>query len=243
MTISMKKKVQTLLSLFAIMISFTSFSQVKILIFTGGHDFEQSQFFEMFESFADIDYDTIRQPHGNELLNTNLAGKYACIVYYDMYQDISDKQKNAMLQLLEEGQGMLFLHHALVSYQDWKVFEKIIGGKYHREESKDQKISTYRHDVDFRVNIVGNSRNHPIVQGMNDFEIHDEVYGNFTVEEQVQPLLTTNHPESSPIVGWCHQYKNSRIVYLQPGHDHHAYENEHYRNLVYRAIKWTGKLL
>jgi hypothetical protein len=129
------------------------------------------------------------------------------------------------------------------SYQDWGEFERIIGGKYHLEESKDHKTSSYKHDVDFKIEIVEKSSSHPIVQGMEDFEIHDEVYGNFTVRKHVKPLLTTNHPESSPIVGWCHQYKNARIVYLQPGHDHHAYENENYRKLVHRAIKWVGRLL
>ena len=101
-------------------------------------------------------------------------------------------------------------------------FEKIIGGRYILTNIN-QDSSTYRHDVDVPVTVV--DKNHPITKGMDDFVIHDEVYGNYKVLPSVQPLLHTTHPESGKIVGWTNNYGGSRIVYLQLGHDHYAYEN------------------
>ncbi len=218
-------------------------AQINILVVTGGHSFEKEAFFGIFNSFDDVKYDTAAQPRANELLLAEKILTYDCIVFYDMYQVITEKQKEAFNKLLDQGVGMVFLHHALVSYQDWVEFENIRGGKYHLKESDGIQKSDYEHDVDFDVEIVIHQPPHPVTDGIKDFMIHDEVYGNFTVKENVIPLLSTNHPKSSPTIGWAHQYKKSKIVFLQPGHDQHAYNNKSYRSLIHRAIRWTsGKI-
>jgi len=227
-----------LLLLFSSLISFKTIAQKRILVVTGGHDFEQQEYYQMFNSFEGLPYDTITQPKANELISSAEIRKYDCIVFYDMYQDITQDQKEGYMELLNQGIGMVFTHHALVSYQNWPAFEEIIGGKYRLEPTPDDPASNYRHDVDFIIKTV--NKNHPITKGMDDFEIHDEVYGNFSVGKHVKPLLKTNHPESTSTIGWYHQYKNSRIVYLQPGHDHHAYQNKNYRLLLLRAIEWAS---
>ena len=222
------------LSLFS---HYQTFAQDKILIITGGHEFEKQAFFEMFDSFYDIKYDTIVQPLGNEMMLKSMINEYDALVFYDMYQEITEPQKSAYLKILKRGKGMVFLHHSLVSYQEWPEFQRIIGGKYISEATKNRSKSTYKHDIDIDVEIVDPS--HPITHGMKDFQIHDEVYGNYVINEDVSPILKTNHPESSDIIGWHHQYGDSRIVYLQLGHDHLAYENKNYRMLVHNAITWV----
>lgn len=230
--------------LFALtVVSLSAIGQTKVLIITGGHSFEKEPFYEIFDSFEEVDYDTITQPKGNEMFLTKDISDYTSIIFYDMFQPITDAQKDAYLRQLERGVGMVFLHHSLVSYQEWSEFENIIGGKYHLTGSPEIEKSTYRHDVDFNVEIVNGSNRHPIVEGLKNFVIHDEVYGNYTVNQDVTPLIKTDHPESTSIIGWAKTYKNSRIVYLQPGHDHHAYKNENYRKLIHRAIAWTSRKL
>jgi uncharacterized protein len=236
----MKYLFSILLVLASFVVPLISAGQIKVLIVTGGHSFDKKLFYGMFDSFEGVDYDTITQPIGNELFLTSSINAYECIVFYDMFQPITDAQKEAYIRQLERGVGMVFLHHALVSYQDWPEFEKIIGGKYHLKESAGIDKSTYRHDVDFEVQIVKHATGHPVTSGLSDFMIHDEVYGNYTVNDDVTPLIKTTHPESTSTLGWAQKYKNSRIVYLQPGHDHNAYDNEHYRQLVRRAISWVS---
>lgn len=236
----MKYLLRFLLNASLFIAPFMSSGQTKVLIITGGHNFEKEPFYEMFNSFEEVDYDTITQPMGNEMFLTDRINTYECIVFYDMFQPITEVQKQAYLSQLERGVGMVFLHHSLVSYQEWPEFEKIIGGKYHLNESSGIKKSTYRHDVDFKVQVAQNANNHPVTSGLLDFMIHDEVYGSYTVNEDVTPLITTNHPESTGILGWAKKYKNSRIVYLQPGHDHFAYKNDNYRQLVRRSISWVS---
>ena len=212
-------------------------AQRKILIVTGGHGFEKSAFYELFDSFEHLEYDTVTQPRGNEMINSSTINNYDALVFYDMFQEITADQKAAYLDVLEKGKGMVFLHHSLVSYQDWPAFQQIVGGKYLLKKEVNNPKSTYKHDVDIDVHVVDST--HPITKGMKDFTVFDEVYGSFLVNDSVHPLLTTNHPESTKEIGWYHTYKQSRIVYLQSGHDHHAYENGNFRELVNNAITWV----
>ncbi len=101
----------------------------NIWIITGGHEFEPS-FYKIFDSYVDVKYDIISQPRFNHLITTKMFDQYTALVFYDMWQEINDEEKQAFLGLLDKGQGMVFLHHALVSYQHWDEFEKIVGGKY-----------------------------------------------------------------------------------------------------------------
>lgn len=222
-----------LLAAFIILFSSSCLSQTeqRVLIVTGGHDFEREAFFQMFEEMPGIGYQEVIHPNANLLYDSALMDEIDVLLFYDMAKTIDESQKAAFIKLLEQGKGMVFLHHSLASYQAWSEFQKILGGRYV------EGVSTYKHDVEVPVTIV--SKDHPITRGLNDFVIFDEVYGNFKVLPGVQVLLKTTHPESGEVIGWTNQYGKSRIVYLQLGHDHHAYENTNYRRLVKQAIDWA----
>jgi uncharacterized protein len=212
----------------------------KILIITGGHEFEPS-FYKIFDAFEDIQYDTISQPHFNEMLNTGITEKYSALVFYDMWQDISETEKRAFVDLLEKGQGMVFLHHSLVSYQHWDEFIDIIGGKYidtEFYEDPNMKGSTYKEDITLDIEVFNN--NHPVTNGISDFSIYDEGYQFIQMIPGIVPLLITSHPDCTPTVAWTNNYRSAKIVYILLGHDHHAHENKNYRKLIRNAISWVG---
>ncbi len=220
----------------------TKTKKLNIYIVTGGHDFDRQPFFSMFDSFQNISYKGIQQPDANNYYVPDKSKDVDVFVFYDMVQEITEQQKAAFLDMLKKGKGMVFLHHSFISYQDWPEFEKVTGGKYYLQaivkDGQEIPASTYRHDVDFDITVV--DPEHPVTRGLQDFTIHDEVYGGYTVLPDGHTLLTTNHPESSKILGWTRTYGNSRIVVLQPGHDNHGYSNPNYQRLVKQAIEWAA---
>ena len=211
----------------------------SVLIVTGGHEFEREAFFNMFTAMPNVEYHHMEHPQANEIYASPELEKYDVLVYYDMNQDISESQKQAFLDMVQQGKGLVFLHHSLASYQEWDAYLDIQGGRYHLEPEDKSRKSTYKHDVQIDVNVVDSS--HPVTRGLQDCTIHDEVYGNFQVLPTVQPLLKTDHPESGDTLAWAHTYGNSNIVYIQLGHDHHAYENAKYQRLVRQAIQWAAE--
>ncbi|MCK7538768.1 MAG: ThuA domain-containing protein [Marinilabiliales bacterium] len=81
--------------------------------------------------------------------------------------------------------------------------------------------------------------NHPVTKGVKDFEIFDETYKGYYVEEGVKPLLTTSEPSSTPVIGWTKKYGKARIVTLQSGHDVPTFENPSFRKILKQAIEWV----
>jgi type 1 glutamine amidotransferase len=217
--------------------------RIRVLVVTGGHDFEREPFFTLFQGYPDLTYQAVEQPQAADFFKPDAAAQYDVIVLYDMWQDLTDEAKAHFVALLQQGKGLVALHHSLGSYQGWEEYTQILGGRYHLQpyvkDGQEKPASTFQHGVRFTVHIA--DPDHPVTRGLTHFEIVDETYGLFEVLPQVKPLLTTEEPTSGPIIGWAHTYGRSRVVYLQLGHDHTAYEHPAYRRLVVQAIRWTAR--
>lgn len=212
---------------------------IKIMVVTGGHSYDTIQFFEMFDALTGIEYEHFQQPKANQKLVKDLAEDFDVIVFYDMWKSISEAEKSAYLKLTNQGKPLLFLHHSIASYQDWPEFEKILGGKY-VEKGRGVPVeeqSNYEHDVWVYTKVENYT---PVTVGLKEPRFFDEVYGNVRISENVFPLLKTRHPKSMEIVAWENKYSNSKIIYLQPGHDYRTYQNEEYRKLLLQAIKFLA---
>lgn len=217
-------------------------AKIRVLVVSGGHDFETNAFYQVFKDNHQITFESVSHPKAHDWFKPEAAAKYDVVVLYDMWQNITDEAKTNFVHLLKSGKGLVAMHHCLGSYQAWDEYAKIIGGKYHFNpyslNGVQQPASTYKHDVDFKVQVA--RARHPVIRGLQDFQIHDETYGGFTVSPDMTPLLTTTEPTSSKTVAWVHKYENSKVVTIQLGHDHLAYENPNFRALVNQAIRWTA---
>jgi hypothetical protein len=219
-----------------------SAGKIRVLVVTGGHDFEREPFFKMFKDNSELTFQAVEHPQAYAQFKPGPAAQYDVIVLYDMVQDISPDSKQDFVNLLKQGKGLVALHHCLASYQKWPEYEQIIGGKYFLDKRVENGVekpgSTYQHDVRMKVRVADSS--HPVTQGVTDFEILDETYGGFGVQPDIRALLTTTEPTSSPTIGWAKTYEKARVVYMALGHDHAAYENPHFRKLLAQAIRWTA---
>lgn len=206
------------------------------MIISGGHSFDESAFFQMFDQMKGVTYEHIRQPKANELIASGGTSAFDVLVFYDMYDEISAPQKKAYVELLQEGMAMLFLHHSIVSYQEWSAFIDIVGGRYIQRDST-RTLSDYRHDVDIPIHI---EIDHPITAGVEDWTMFDEIYMRCEIKDDVIPLLSTTHPESMPLVGWINRYGKSDVVYLQAGHGVGIFSDSNFLKLLEQSIRWSA---
>jgi type 1 glutamine amidotransferase len=228
-----------LLFILSISVILLNAQSIKIMVVTGGHSYDTIQFFEMFDALTGIEYEHFQQPKANQKLVKDLAEDFDVIVFYDMWKSISDAEKSAYLKLTNQGKPLLFLHHSIASYQDWPEFEKILGGKY-VEKGRGVPVeeqSNYEHDVWVYTKVENYT---PVTVGLKEPRFFDEVYGNVRISENVFPLLKTRHPKSMEIVAWENKYSNSKIIYLQPGHDYRTYQNDEYRKLLLQSVKYLA---
>lgn len=217
-------------------------SPLRVLLVTGGHDFQTNQFLELFRADPGVRLTHVAHPEAQDWFKPERAREYDVLVSYDMWQDITEEAKANLLTLVRSGKGFLAMHHCLASYQAWDDYARLIGGKYHLREwtqgGQPQPGSTYRHDVEFKVRVA--AADHPVTRGVRDFNIHDETYGGFEVKPDVTPLLQTDEPSSGPVIAWARTEGRGRVVYLQLGHDRLAYENPAFRQIVHQAIRWVA---
>jgi len=220
-----------------------SFGQkkIKVLLITGGHGFQRQPFYDVFNSISNISYDTLVQPQANAFIASPGIDKYDVLVFYDMGDSLPASHRQAYIDLLNKGKSMIFLHHSLVSYQNWPEFIKIVGGQYHTNPvlvNGDTLRANYEHDVNIPVKVE--DKKHPVTRGINDFEILDEVYGGVEILPNVKPLLSTTHPKSMRYLAWTNHYGNSDVLYIQLGHGPSGYSNPDYRKLIRQAIEWSA---
>lgn len=216
--------------------------KVNVLIVTGGHDFDKEGFNRLLATLP-INYTMVTHPDAYVMFEPGNIKKYRTVLLYDMPDEITDNAKNNFLAMLENGTGLVVLHHAVCSYRNWPEYTRIVGGRYaHTAWMKDtipQPASTYQHDV--LINVRVGELEHPVTEGVKDFQIIDETYADMEILPIVHPLLFTDEPSSSPLVGWINFYRNARIVTLTLGHDKQAWENPVFIKLLSQAILWTAE--
>ena len=216
---------------------------LRVLLTFGGHGFQEGPFFAMFDALDNVEYTKAPLPEKADLLKPGLEKQYDAIVMYDMVAAFTPEQQQAFVALLNQGIGVVSLHHNLGAHRGWEEFPKIIGGKFIFEpstfEGNTYEKSTWSHGEDLKVTVV--DREHPITQGLDDFEIHDETYGGYFTSSNVHVLLKTDHPKNDPELAWTTHYGNSRVFYLMLGHDRLAWENPVYSKLLHRGIRWAAQ--
>jgi uncharacterized protein len=216
--------------------------KIRVLVVTGGHGFEKEPFFKLFQDNPEITYQAAEHPNAHKLLTAEAAKQWDVLVLYDMHQDITPEAKADFVARLKEGKGLVVLHHAIANYQAWPEYTTIIGAHYYLAATNINGVakprSAWKEGMRFRIQIA--DTNHPVTRGMTDFDTHDETYKWFDVAKECHPLLTTDEPESNKVIAWAKTYKGARVVLIQSGHDHFAYENPNYQQILRQAIRWTA---
>ncbi|MCP4640672.1 MAG: ThuA domain-containing protein, partial [bacterium] len=161
---------------------------IKAAVITGGHGFDEAAFPPLFQGHDDIECTILPQEDDSEIFEDITDWPYDVIVLYNMSQKISAKRRQNLLKLLNQGVGVVGLHHAIAAFKEWPTFEQIIGARYFLKDTVEGNVthprSTYEHDVDFVLHVEDPS--HPITRGLRDFQVHDETYNDWLLLPDVQ---------------------------------------------------------
>lgn len=217
-------------------------SPIKILVVTGGHNYDKPTFNEMLASLGgNITNEVVEFPAAFDNFLPENRAKYDVLVFYHMWQKITPEQEKVFSDCISAGKPLVVLHHSICAFDAWPEYWNIVGGKYfHKPTSfkgKEYAACKFIHDLHFMVNVA--KKNHPVTKGVKDFEIFDETYKGYYVEEGVQELLTTTEPSSNHVIGWAKKYGKARVVVLQSGHATPTFQNENFRKLLKQSIEWT----
>lgn len=184
----------------------------NILLVTKGHPFEKDAFFSIFDSI-DVDYTHVEQPAARVFFNPELAQAYDALVMYDMpgiafgangpeWETPTEAYKEGLLALLEQGKGMVFMHHAIAGWPAWPEYAEIVGGRflYLPQELRGQNCqdSGYRHQVEHQLSIANDELPEDIRASLasnvpDQFQMTDELYLYEVFNDSITPMLKSDY--------------------------------------------------
>jgi type 1 glutamine amidotransferase len=260
----------------------TESGSCRVAVVTKGHPFDAPAFFAVFDSIEGIRWTHVEHPDALRLVEPQRAAEFDVFVMYDMpgitftggdppveFPDPPTGYQEAFRRLLDDGKGMVFLHHAVAGWPAWEGYADIVGGRFHYQpatlDGVDYPDSGYRHDVTHTVEVLDPT--HPICEGIDStFTLTDEVYLFPVLEDRVRPLMRSTyefvdtnfysadrairgtrndrtgwrHPPGSSLVAWTKTVGVSPIAYLQFGDGPVTYANANFRRILANAIRWAA---
>lgn len=251
---------------------------------TKGHPFDAPAFFAVFDSMPGVEWTHVEHPEALELVEPDRASEFDVFVMYDMpgitftradppavFAVPPPGYREAFERLLDDGKGMVFLHHAIAGWPAWQRYAEIVGGRFHYQPATFAGVeypdSGYRHEVTHEVEVLDPS--HPICAGIEPrFTLTDEVYLFPVLEDAVNPIMRStydfvadnfysadrairgtrndrtgwHHPRGSNLVAWTKTVGSSPVAYIQFGDGPETYADPNFRRIVSNAIGWAADL-
>lgn len=214
-------------------------NKCKVAVLVECHPFDVIGFQQMLDSFTDCEcYVQAFDLFCQDKINRHL---YDVVLYYNMSLPLLKEDSPVWDYLTNElgktQQGIILLHHALLSFPKWQLWTDVSGVKIRCEDD----VFQYHQNQRVEGHIL--DTNHPITTGITDFELLDETYIIGQPQEQGNHyLISTNNTNSIKHLAWTRSYRNSRVFCYASGHDNRTYSNIQFRTIVHNAIKWCAHL-
>ncbi len=210
--------------------------KLQVAVLVENHPYDVVSFQKMLDSLESCD--CFVQPIDLFVQDEKNRDRYDVVLWYNM--NWSEPAADSVLRRYMEqdigknGQGIVLLHHALLTFQGWPLYTQVCGlsdrggdhFQFHQNEVVHQHILPL---------------NHPITAGVEDFIITDETY---SIGEPDQPgntvLITTDNQSGVRNIAWVRQYRNSRVFCYASGHDNAAYADPNVRKILLQGLRWAA---
>jgi uncharacterized protein len=144
---------------------------------------------------------------------------------------LSGSGRAAIRSHVGRGAGLLAVHTAAICFDDWPEWGQIVGGAWNWDRSSHPPLG------EAHVSVMSDA--HPIVAGLGDFALVDEVYGFLDEQPDVVPLMTSPHGGRDHPLLWVREVDGARVVYDALGHDERSYDHPTHRRVLRRAALWS----
>lgn len=216
---------------------------LRIAVITGGHPFDLPTFHKLFRQMEGVDV-FIQHLDDFSTSPDEIRDGYDAVVFYTMELKTSNFDDTwftrdpvpAIERLFERGQGVVALHHTFFAFPDWPFWDEVIG--LNNRQSDPDAGFEFHFDVKQSVDVVDPA--HPILRGIESFEITDEGYHMPDEDAQGHRLLEVNHPKTMRATAWTREVRDSRVFCFQLGHDGTGWDHPSFQTILKQGIAWSA---
>ena len=140
--------------------------------------------------------------------------------------DLTLAQEDGLFDFVSGGKGMVGVHGT-----GWWIGGRavdLIGGH----------ANWHPPGLTFTVKIA--DAGHPVMQGMGDFEVEDEIYMS-AWDPKIHILATAEWSGKAHPMAWVKPYGKGRVFYTTLGHGPGTFERPAMQQVVTQAVRWAGK--
>ena len=156
-----------------------------------------------------------------------------------------DRVREAMLDFVRNGKGIVFYHSANNAFWGWSEYDKLVGGTW-RETADHAPYHS------FTVKIV--DKDDPITLGLPpSFSQTDELYHGLSLQPNIRilasawddpknckgPNLRCGSGKDEPLI-WVQNYGAGRVFQTALGHDVKAMESAGFQITLQRGVEWAA---
>jgi type 1 glutamine amidotransferase len=168
-------------------------------------------------------------------------GRYD-LVFLHLYNaktpTLSADAKANLVSFVKGGKGLAISHLSSASFKEWEEFPKLCGRCWVMGKSGHGPRAV------FKARIA--NKDHPITQGLADFEADDELYAKLQGDVTITVLVEADSDWSKKTepLAFTVEYGAGRVFHETFGHDGKALQNVAVQKLILRGCEWaaTGKV-
>ena len=136
----------------------------------------------------------------------------------------------AVIEFVESGKALVGIHNAADSFYHTPEFVQLMGARFR----------THPAQLDIATEIVDTQ--HPIMQGVEPFTVHDELYLFADYNPNNVHLLaqTRSVDDNGPVpLAWTREPGRGRLFYLSLGHNASTLADANWQRFFANGVEWT----
>jgi type 1 glutamine amidotransferase len=175
------------------------------------------------------------------------------IVQINTMNTIKPEELTGLQHAVLDGTGMAGWHGGIAdSYRNSADYLHMIGGQFAHHAAKDpaERMGDGTDNfIPYTVHITDLGRQHPITEGIDDFDLVTEQY--WVLSDEYNDVLATttqearswdawNRPVTAPAI-WTRQWGQGRIFVSAPGHQLDVVQDTNVRTIIERGLLWAAR--
>ncbi|AMM21814.1 hypothetical protein AX769_18740 [Frondihabitans sp. PAMC 28766] len=227
----------------------------RALVVRGGWDGHQPvEATNLFVPFLEANFGEVRVEDSTAVYaDTDYLDGVDLIVQSVTMSTIEKEEFAGLQDAVIKGTGFGGWHGGIAdSFRNNSDYLHMVGGQFatHPGNAPDQRIGEQSDNyVPYTVNLTAAAADHPITQGLTDFDLVSEQYWVLhddyndvlaTTTQKVRPWDPFHREVTSPAI-WTRQWGEGRIFVTTPGHHVDILENDDVRTIIERGLLWAAR--